>query len=300
MPLGCACNLAVLGLSSPSSTPWRYQTRPDRITENLAAEHAPVRQSSVQGTLDAGEARNTRSSQLLTGHFARRACCLSLLTLLPRPALAAGSRAGSEQAYNGCAESQGGSHLVLACQWSLVTALLPCKFPAAQLPVRDQAPMMASHPSSAGPCPCLHRYAPRYDELNAGPLARAVGFDELRASLLAQASGSVLEVAVGTGLNLPLYDWQQVKSVRAVDLSGGMLAQAQARITALPSLQTHQDDITLSQAPLSDPCIQCQPGCSSGGKLLLLPQAQGPERMHTMRPTLSQVFHKHSDVIKAP
>ncbi|KAJ9516730.1 hypothetical protein QJQ45_027134, partial [Haematococcus lacustris] len=90
-------------------------------------------------------------------------------------------------------------------------------------------------------------YAPRYDELNAGPLARAVGFDELRASLLAQASGSVLEVAVGTGLNLPLYDWQQVKSVRAVDLSEGMLAQAQARITALPSLQTHQDDITLSQ-----------------------------------------------------
>lgn len=44
-----------------------------------------------------------------------------------------------------------------------------------------------------------------------------------------QASGRVLELAVGTGLNLPLYSWAKVEALTANDLSEGMLAQAQVR-----------------------------------------------------------------------
>ena len=35
----------------------------------------------------------------------------------------------------------------------------------------------------------------------------------------------VQEIAVGTGLNLPLYDADRVTSLTALDISGGMLAQ---------------------------------------------------------------------------
>lgn len=48
--------------------------------------------------------------------------------------------------------------------------------------------------------------------------------------LYLQASGSVLEVAVGTGLNLPLYDWSAITSFTCMDLSKGMLNQAARRL----------------------------------------------------------------------
>lgn len=45
-----------------------------------------------------------------------------------------------------------------------------------------------------------------------------------------RASGEVLELAVGTGLNLPLYG-EDASSVVGLDLSGAMLARAHERIT---------------------------------------------------------------------
>ncbi len=74
-----------------------------------------------------------------------------------------------------------------------------------------------------------------YDELDGGAAAESLGFPALRQQLLAQARGDVLETAVGTGLNLPLYDLESgaLASLTAIDLSGGMLAQARRRAQQL-------------------------------------------------------------------
>ncbi|CAM9944672.1 unnamed protein product [Ectocarpus sp. 13 AM-2016] len=48
---------------------------------------------------------------------------------------------------------------------------------------------------------------------------------ELRSQLLAGATGRVLEVGVGTGLNLRHYRRDLVSAIEAVDLSPGMLSQ---------------------------------------------------------------------------
>lgn len=76
-------------------------------------------------------------------------------------------------------------------------------------------------------------YAATYDDLDGGAAADSLGFPALRAALLRQARGDVLETAVGTGLNLPLYDAAALTSLTAIDLSRGMLGQAQARAQAL-------------------------------------------------------------------
>ena len=72
-------------------------------------------------------------------------------------------------------------------------------------------------------------YAPTYDALDGGGAARALGLDALRADALARCEGDVLELAVGTGLNLRAYDANRVKTYTAIDLSPGMLARARRR-----------------------------------------------------------------------
>ena len=76
-------------------------------------------------------------------------------------------------------------------------------------------------------------YAPTYDALDGGGAARALGLDALRADALARCEGDVLELAVGTGLNLRAYDANRVKTYTAIDLSPGMLARAKARAETL-------------------------------------------------------------------
>lgn len=54
---------------------------------------------------------------------------------------------------------------------------------------------------------------------------------EIRGWATGQATGEVLEIAVGTGLNLPLYG-DQVTRIVGVDLSDGMLDVARERVAA--------------------------------------------------------------------
>lgn len=72
-------------------------------------------------------------------------------------------------------------------------------------------------------------YAPSYDRLDGGYAAQMLGFPRLRQELLSEATGSVLECAVGTGLNLPWYDYRRLNSLTAIDISQGMLAQAKEK-----------------------------------------------------------------------
>ncbi|CAM9355174.1 unnamed protein product [Chrysoparadoxa australica] len=72
-------------------------------------------------------------------------------------------------------------------------------------------------------------YSKSYNNLDGGALAERLGIEELRAAMTSRANGRVLEVAVGTGLNLGYYDTHKVSAIDGVDLSKGMLQQAQAR-----------------------------------------------------------------------
>jgi len=72
-------------------------------------------------------------------------------------------------------------------------------------------------------------YAPNYDELDGGSAAAALGIDDARTELFQRACGRVLEIGVGTGLNLAKYDLQKVTSLTLVDISEGMIKEAKNR-----------------------------------------------------------------------
>jgi ubiquinone/menaquinone biosynthesis C-methylase UbiE len=46
----------------------------------------------------------------------------------------------------------------------------------------------------------------------------------------------VLEVAVGTGLNLSLYQWSKLTGLTGIDLSEGMLQEAAVRVLGIPGV----------------------------------------------------------------
>lgn len=82
------------------------------------------------------------------------------------------------------------------------------------------------------------RFSSRYDELDGGAAAGALGLERARQDMIGSAKGLVLEVAVGTGLNLPMYRFRgdegargtaQVDKLIAIDLSPGMLSQAKTK-----------------------------------------------------------------------
>ena len=73
-------------------------------------------------------------------------------------------------------------------------------------------------------------YASTYDSLDGGSIASSLGIDEARQDLLSKASGNVLEIGVGTGLNLNSYNYNNIKSLILVDISNGMIDEAKLRI----------------------------------------------------------------------
>ncbi|GKY94177.1 hypothetical protein MPSEU_000383700 [Mayamaea pseudoterrestris] len=80
-------------------------------------------------------------------------------------------------------------------------------------------------------------YASEYDVLDGGSAASFLGIDQARIQLLKQARGKVMEIGVGTGLNLGYYDASAVTSLTLVDVSSNMLQAARARVESLPQLR---------------------------------------------------------------
>lgn len=81
-------------------------------------------------------------------------------------------------------------------------------------------------------------YAASYNQLDGGKAASALGIPAARQALLSQAQGHVLEIGVGTGLNLPYYYfWDDsrrennhiIRSMTLVDISPGMLSECQTK-----------------------------------------------------------------------
>lgn len=77
------------------------------------------------------------------------------------------------------------------------------------------------------------KFADSYDSLNSGTYSKAFGIDSMRSMAGKYAKGEVLEVAVGTGLQLPYYTWNQISSYTGIDKSDGMLEESKDKIKRL-------------------------------------------------------------------
>lgn len=76
-------------------------------------------------------------------------------------------------------------------------------------------------------------YSSTYDFIDSGFVTSALGINKLRQKTATFASGNILEVAVGTGIQLEFYNWENVKSYVGIDMSKGMLSEANKRVQIL-------------------------------------------------------------------
>jgi len=96
------------------------------------------------------------------------------------------------------------------------------------------APVAALSPEEAATA--YNSYASSYDDLDGGKASTLLGIDQARASLFSKASGKVLEIGAGTGLNLNKYNPSKLTSLTLLDISQGMLDQAKKRFQEDPNL----------------------------------------------------------------
>ena len=96
----------------------------------------------------------------------------------------------------------------------------------------------------------------------------------------------MLEVAVGTGLNISCYNWSNISSYTGIDLSPGMLQQAQQRAAALqltpPSLPPTIQSTTAAEAAQeteagSEPSTSAPSSSSSTSRGLQLLEANAAQ-----------------------
>jgi len=113
---------------------------------------------------------------------------------------------------------------------------------------------MGSHPTTARARRYFDTHAADYDRTVADAERRLLG--DQRGWATSRAHGRVLELAVGTGLNLPRYP-EAVSHVLGIDLSDPMLDRARARIAAqgLDQVEVRQGDMT--DLDLADDSVDC-------------------------------------------
>lgn len=89
-------------------------------------------------------------------------------------------------------------------------------------------------------------YASTYDDLDGGSAASILGIDQARTQYIQKyARGeNVLEIGVGTGLNLDRYDFSKIGNLTCVDISAGMLLQAQQKVPPSAKINFLQADAT--------------------------------------------------------
>jgi ubiquinone/menaquinone biosynthesis C-methylase UbiE len=90
-------------------------------------------------------------------------------------------------------------------------------------------------------------FSSTYDTLNGGSLTTALGINDMRKEAAHFASGKVLEVNVGTGLQSQYYNWEALSSFTGVDSSEGMLIEAKNRIPSLASTSNSKVKVNLQQ-----------------------------------------------------
>jgi ubiquinone/menaquinone biosynthesis C-methylase UbiE len=78
-----------------------------------------------------------------------------------------------------------------------------------------------------------------------------------RAKLVPGASGRVLELGMGSGINLPFYDPAKVASLEAVEPSAELRALAQAAVAAHAAVPTHIADGRGEALPYEDARFDC-------------------------------------------
>lgn len=90
--------------------------------------------------------------------------------------------------------------------------------------------------TAAAPPPAMYdRFAKDYDVLDGSQslAANLFGIDGLRKAAISSCGGRVVEFAAGTGLNFPYYDAARVSKLTAIDISTGMLEEAQRKAEGL-------------------------------------------------------------------
>lgn len=70
----------------------------------------------------------------------------------------------------------------------------------------------------------------RYDKLGDSTLTEFLGINAIRSQAAKYVTGNTLETAVGTGIQLGFYDWSLITKFTGVDISTGMLQEAQKKI----------------------------------------------------------------------
>jgi methyltransferase OMS1, mitochondrial len=133
---------------------------------------------------------------------AAHAAATATTTTKPRTLVPCRSAALSAASTSAAADATATATAAAAAATAAAAALLPRRAVLLSAGAAYAAAALPTSPQNVDYDP----YAAAYDGLDGAAPAEALGLPDLRRDLMSRARGHVLELAVGTGLNLPLYD----------------------------------------------------------------------------------------------